>query len=274
MIVAAQQLAASDDDRYSRCLAEIDIASGTYFEGDSDKAGRQLNQLLHSCDQIPQLHHNLGVLAAEQQDWSQATGYFEQALALDRRAAMTQASLSAIYQYKAGLAYQKALKLSQTPDLPQFAMQDSTLTNVCLAADTRVVPTPAPDQAQPQNATQVQARDTGAALDEIRYDINSWWAAIREQDNDGYQAYYADGYTPPLKVEQRQFPAAEPHSLDIQLLDKIALVTVGLSATAETSESGNGEASQELLLVMQHKGKLWQIIKEQAVRPLSVSTGQ
>jgi len=262
--------------RLSRCLAEIDRASEPFSNGDAIQSEQQLNQLLHSCGNVPQLHHNLGVLDATEQDWSAAIAHFEQSLKLDQRAAMTQQSLASIYQFKAGLAYQKALKLSRRPEEPRFTMQASTLTNVCLPSSSMdtVALVDRSNDSPLEPKPKIEINSPSLRTDELKYDIQSWWTAAREDDLDAYQTYYRDAPNPDLSLTSGSWPDFDDVKMNIEWVDTVALVSldIPLSLIANDSTDATTDTSQEWLLVMQHSENLWKIVKQQIVRKAPTDT--
>ena len=54
------------------CLTDLDEATTLFNNGNSKRAAALLKVLQNSCSHLPQVHHNLGVIAGVRQQWQQA----------------------------------------------------------------------------------------------------------------------------------------------------------------------------------------------------------
>lgn len=286
--------------RMQHCFQEIDQATRSYENGRADIARSRLSLLTQSCGTIPHLFHNLGAIAVLERDWNKAIGYFEQSLSLDTRAAMTQNTLTSIYQYKAALAYKSALDLSgPEPKMPSAQMQPSDLRNnratQFLNNDSSggLVNFPGSRIATPKYTL----AELKLLMEEVHFEVSSWWQAQRQYDIETYFAYYSSGVHPAHFDSNEQWnkqwtewqqsqPALLPAWMDVQFevepLDDYMLVNLqfhsdasstDLAATSAATDSalmeqgteqGTGQHNAHRLLVMQKIDQTWQIIKEKS----------
>ncbi|MBX2824247.1 MAG: tetratricopeptide repeat protein, partial [Gammaproteobacteria bacterium] len=270
--------------RTNRCLDEIDLVTRYYDSGDLEGTRERLKKLETSCSHVPQLHHNLGVLAAAEFAWNDAITYFEQSLALDERAAMTQQSLASIYQYKASRAYKKALNLSEKIKLPVLTMQSSTLTNQCRSDIALPTPQPevliqaslnlAPPTNQSADLTSPETLpatlpDTEQLLDAVRYDVYSWWTALQEQDDDALPAHYLRPDAAVVRHQQGNRYSWNSLTIDIEFVDQIALVSITYPPVSSATPAPKSPTltqrtrQHDLLLVMKEHDHMWKIVREE-----------
>lgn len=284
IVVAAESQ--QDAIRLNRCLDEIDLVTRHHDFTDSDSSEQKLKALEYSCSHVPQLHHNLGVIAAAKLEWKEAIAYLEKSLSLDKRAALTQQSLASIYQFKASLAYKKALNLSEKIKLPVLTMQTSALTNLCRADATPLFPQPdviipasleltAPesivtkmDSSQPLTDALINEDQIGEA---VRYDVGSWWTAILEQDEEALPAHYIDADTITLPLDERLVFPWNSLTVAIEFVDRIALVSITYPPSEWAKLENNPEKSSvkqhkhDVLLVMKEQDNMWKIVREEQI---------
>lgn len=270
--------------RLLRCLDEIDLVTRRHNTEATEGTEKHLKELLHSCSHVPQLHHNLGVLAANRQEWNDAITHFEHSLALDERAAMTQGSLASIYQYKASRAYKKALNLREKLKPPVLSMQTSALTNLCIAEHPQTMSQPDTIIAASLNlsapvivasdssslATSPDAQpDLAQRQDAVRYDVYSWWTAIQEQDDAALPAHYSNQDMIKSSFTERVAFPWNSLSVDIEFIDSIALVSITYPGDPEattdavSSSQSTSPKKHDLLLVMKEYDHMWKIVREE-----------
>lgn len=286
--------------RMQHCFDEIDQAIQSFENGRADIARTRLSLLTQSCSNIPHLFHNLGAIAILERDWSKAIGYFEQSLSLDTRASMTQKTLTSIYQYKATLAYKSALNLSgPEAKIPIAKMQSSDLSNSLPAhslSSDKLTEHSSGNSSKLQGLNATKTADIKLLIDEVRFEVSSWWQAQQEYDIDTYFAYYSPGVYPAQFRSRDQWSRqwdewqqSRPSNLawtDIQFevepLDDYMLVSLQFHAKADaTNSSDTGVTSDAILpaqtteqnldqptahtlLVLQKIDLTWQIIKEKS----------
>ena len=279
------------------CFDEIDAAAEAFENGRADIARNRLTLLTQSCASVPHLFHNLGAIAMLNRNWDEAIDYLEQSLALDQRAAMTQKTLSDIYQYKAAVAYKNALNLNgPDPRMPSTRMQSSDLGN-SLSAHSPSDP-PSGNLERPPISTDtsesIEFPNTGQWLTEVQFEVSNWWKAQLEYDIDTYFAYYADDKYPADFTSAQQWrdqwsawrenqtprlPAwdevqffAEP--LEDYILVNLRFPTNALGIMGSTPDESTENVSVETpanyndadhaFLVMKKNEQRWQIVKEKS----------
>lgn len=159
----------------THCLEELDDAVLLFNKGNTSAAYTQFEQLAISCSQLPQIHHNLGVIAGIGQQWNRATEHFQRAIADDARTGMTHSHLQAIHQYKAAMAYRSALGTSGDIAQPQMSMQNSTHLN-----------------AVPEPLTKTTLHNVPT----VDYELYSWWNAAATDELPAWLEHYSTGYPP------------------------------------------------------------------------------
>jgi len=185
LVAASEENQLTTKLRLKHCFAELDDAVQSFENGRADIARKHLELLTQSCHNVPHLYHNLGALALLNKDWDAAIEFFKQSLSLDPRASMTNSTLSSVYRYKAALAYQKALKLEgPDPALPIIQMQTSALTNSQHPLHN--------DAIEGEHRSGSRAR----AIEDVKFELFSWWTAQQRHDLGAYFAFYASGAHP------------------------------------------------------------------------------
>ena len=213
------------------CLAELDKAADLYSKGNTDAASDRFDRLKHSCSHLPQVHHNLGVIAADRQQWQVASDHFQQAIADDSRTVMTQTQLFAIHQYKASVAYRKALGIPGRVDLPKLAMQNSAHMN---------------------SAQSVSSKTVLHTVPTIDYELFSWWNAAATESMAAWLEHYTEGY-PPQENTDAQMVEWENVGRDISFTEQDAVVVLSYNL---------GELQKRTLLFMRLEKSRWKIYKE------------
>jgi len=216
------------------CLRALDRAEVHANDIDYDTAQRGLATLAQSCESVPQVHHNLGVIAARNGQWEIAIAAFKRAIAIDTRTADTVTQLNAIHAYQAKLAWQVALDRSDPIEPPTFVLQTSADQN------------PAPFT----HATNQSALRSVATVD---FELYTWWHASSEsQENEAWLSHYVKGYPPTQMPDTKQIEW-DSVKRDIQFTARDA--SVALSWT-------HGREDHVRILLLRLNGQRWQIYHE------------
>lgn len=239
----------------SQCLASIDLAVERYQSGSATEARQQHNLLRGSCEHLPQLWHNMGVLAVDQKDWNLAIGYFEKSLSLDTRAFATVDTLRSLLQFQAALAYRTALGHQQrtSPRLPVAKMQTSSLRNAYQAqepSDPQLVNCQANwnESAQPglhiPGANRVREPDDSL---QVRRTVLRWW---NSRVDPGEIAENGE------RLEFSHVPEWQEINITLEFTDADAVAVVTPPASSGFSAS---------LLLLRETGDGWEIYTERAL---------
>lgn len=213
------------------CLTELDDAVALYNEGNTSAAYIRFQRMEKSCSHVPQVHHNLGVIAATAQRWTQATEHFQRAIADDTRTGMTHSHLLAIHQHKAALAYRRALGTHGDIVPPQLNMQNSTHANAIHAAPVKTslhnVPT-------------------------IDYELFSWWTAAATDALPAWLEHYVSGY-PPQENTDAGVVAWDDVGRNISFTAQDAVVVLSYQLN---------DIEKRTLLLMRLQNNRWKIYRE------------
>lgn len=217
----------------AECLRAIDKTVLHIDQIDIDTAQRTLATLAHSCEDVPQIHHNLGVIAARRGQWETAISAFERAIALAPQTADTVNQLQALHEYQAKKAWQVALDTNQELTEPRFTWQTSS------------------DRNQRVNAAATSANGL-RSVTTVDFELYNWWHAWDDKDSGEWLEHYVSGYPPPSLEEARPVPW-DAVQKDIQFTASDAAVILKWSK--------NGfEHHRWLLLTL--AGQRWQIYHE------------
>jgi len=216
----------------NQCQDELDTAVALFNDDAHAAAKILLTQLADDC-QLPQIHHNLGVIAGLQDQWSQAIKHFEQSLAADQRAAMTQDHLRQIYRYRANIAYGKALNTEVAAQHPNLQVQDSSVINA--------------------NAVRREQPSTARhRISDVDYELYDWWVAAANNNREGVLAHYVRGYPAPDIAARANINWDQvQREISFTAEDAIAVLT----------HSEKGETVSTLLL-LRLQGNRWKIYQE------------
>jgi len=158
------------------CEAELDRHVADARAGHTERAERGLLELAAQCNQLPQIRHGLGSLAARRGDWDGAIAHLEAAIALDARTADTVESLRAIQRWRAASAYAEALGEPAPPLAPPVpGLHDSRRVD---------------SGGAPQRVRDGTLRDEGV-LDAA---LESWWSSATGARAKEHGAHYAAGF--------------------------------------------------------------------------------
>lgn len=215
-----------------QCRDQLDSAVSLFHNQAHKISETRLLQLADQCQQLPQINHNLGVLAGRQNRWPAAIDYFKRSLEADARAAMTQDHLLQIYRYRASLAYAKALNTTTSAPPPVLQMQD----------------------ASQQNSAELLHQPSAPLhnISTVDYELYDWWHTALPANNQGRQAHYVIGYSAPV--------AAQPNQAEWQSVRREISFTAQ-DAVAVLTHKENGQSVSTLLL-MRLQGNRWKIYQE------------
>lgn len=213
------------------CLTQLDDAVSLFDTGNTNAAATQLDQLAISCSELPQVHHNLGVIAAVRHEWQAASEHFKRALAFDARTNNTQSHLQAIHQFKSSLAYKKALGIDSSPTMPELSMQNSAAANAVVEA---------PIKTSLHNVS---------TLD---YELFSWWTAAATNAMPSWLEHYAVGY-PPVENTDAQVVHWDDVGRDISFTAQDAVVVLSYQ---------KNDIEKRMLLLLRLQNNRWKIYRE------------
>ncbi len=183
--VAVSEEVQSDAHTSANCLRQLDRLIVHIQDVDRGAALDGMSALAERCPSLPQAHHNIGVLAAQQKDWERAIAAFNTAIALAPRTADTVAQLQALHRYRAKTAWRVALDLQETPELPAFKWQDSTHQNT-------------------ERYAQPTLNDGLRSVLSVDLELYTWWhASSVGDDNAAWLAHYVTGYPANPEYAQR-----------------------------------------------------------------------
>ena len=156
------------------CGDALDAAVERARRGELDAAHTALVALSDECTGLPQIEHDLGVIALRRGDADAAVDHFERALALDERVARTVEALREVRRWRAAAAWRDALGESGTGGAraPRLALLDSSLT--------------APAE-RLEDARDALLRDEAV----LGYELHEWWGTLRHGDADDVASHYA-----------------------------------------------------------------------------------
>jgi len=221
---------------YAQCLRAIDKLVMHVEQVDTDTAQQGLSTLAHSCEEVPQVHHNLGVIAARQGQWETAISSFQRAIALNPQTADTVKQLSDIHEFQAKKAWRVALELEQELREPLFTWQDSSDENRQISA----------------NAANIAGLRSVATVD---FELYNWWHAWDATATAEWSEYYVNGYPPPTFDEPRPVSWDEVEK-DIQFTASDAAVVL------KWTQDGSARHRWLLLTLT---GQRWKIYHESAL---------
>ncbi len=213
------------------CSDELDNAVELYNAGRSDAAHALLEQLAEKCPQLPQVQHNLGVIAGQAKNWPLAESRFRAAIANDSRSTMTMAHLQSMHEYQATLAYQNALRIKRKVTPPDLQMQRSELTNATYRTEIKT------------------SLHTVATVD---YELFAWWTAASDTDASAWLEHYTHGY-PPQENNDAQAVDWQEVSRDISFTAQDAVVVLSYQ---------NAGLDKRILLLLRLQDKRWKIYRE------------
>lgn len=221
----------------SECLVQLDAAVTLALEPDLAAAAEKLEALSAVCEDVPQIQHNLGVLAAMDNRLPEAVSYLEASVAADPRAALSVSHLQDIFRYRASLAYASALNTPTTASAPNYVFQDSTHHN--------------------SDTVRLQRERTELhTVGTIEYELYAWWQTRHDERQD-VREHYVSNY-PEVSVER-----ALGRFVDIDWDDmKREIAFTQEDAVVVLSDASEDDASEITLLLMRLEGNRWKIYQE------------
>lgn len=213
------------------CSAQLDAAVSLFNNGNSDSATIELNKLAETCGHMPQVQHNLGVIAATNQRWHEAEEHFERAIGDDKRSNATHEHLQAIHQFKAALAYRKALDVEGAVAQPQLTMQNASDVNTIYKEPIK---------------TSLHSVAT------IDYELFSWWTAAASASTDAWLDHYTAGY-PPIENTHASEVTWDNVGRDIAFTTQDAVVVLNYELDS---------VEKRMMLLLRLQNNRWKIYRE------------
>ena len=171
--IAAAVPAPTDRSAEHWCAAELDAAVATARRGALDAARDALDALGRQCTGLPQIEHDLGVIALRAGDHDAAVRHLERALEVDERAARTVGALREVRRWRAGLAWRDALgENGPGRRAPALELLGSDVTGASERLDA---------------GRDALLRDETA----LAYELYAWWDTLRRGDADDVDSHYA-----------------------------------------------------------------------------------
>ena len=234
-VVPAASQAAMTNASSPACEAELNKAVALFNEGHSDESRKLLVQLAERCPEYPQVHHNLGVVAAAERQWQPAIDHFERAIANDTRTNMTQRHLHSIHEFKAAMAYREALGMGGVASPPNMAMQLASKFN-----------------STTQPILKTQHHDVSA----VEYELYAWWQAAANSTAEQWLEHYSSGYpTPDLTKARQRSRDVDWSSVERQISFTAQDAVVVLTFPGDSD-------NQQSLLLMHLQDNRWKIFQE------------
>ena len=198
-----------EPQEYTRILklSTFRDAMQAYQKQDFDAATLGLSKLLRQFPNNPILLNNLAVIASKNNQHEQAIEYLKAAIASNQFIQLSYKNLSAIYLYRAAVAYRQALALdiedAQTLELDvidqvipaQVAPTTQLVQNILETTqlDEPLVEDPEASVSNGRPQAQDQSRNPDVLA--IRQRVMRWAQAWSKQDTAGYFASYMPNYT-------------------------------------------------------------------------------
>ena len=215
------------------CQKNLDVAVSLYNSGDNSAAEIKLNQLKEHCAHWPQVHHNLGVLAAQQQQWESAAAYFEQAIQASPITAHSLNHLRSVYQHQATQAFQTVLGHKNAGNAPELRMQNSASHALT-------------EQTASKNQTELHDIVT------VEYELYDWWQSAASKQTEAWLSHYAFGY-PPMENNDAARVEWQQVERDITFTQNDAVVVLQYEVKAEKKLN---------MLFMRVQNNRWKIYRE------------
>jgi len=215
------------------CRTALDNSHTLYSAGDKKAALTLLTHMTEYCESFAQVEHNLGVIAANNQQFDLAIEHLQQSLQLDRRSQHTLDQLQALQAYRASQAYGEALQLRSKAKAPTLSMQNSTYLN-----------------SLPPDATRAHSNLHNIAT--VEYELYDWWQSARDNNEESWLSHYEQHYPPPANA------MAAPVSWD-KTQRRINFTAQDVVAIISYQTAG---ALQHKQLLMRLQGNRWKIYQE------------
>lgn len=218
----------------TECWRALDRAALYADDVDNDTAQQGFTSLAQSCESLPQVHHNIGVIAARRGQWEIAIQAFDAAIELYPLTADTVNQLRSLHEYQAKQAWQVALKLDTELSPPRFTLQTSRDQNQAIAA-------------QPDHDSGLRSVTT------IDFELYTWWhASTDSNDKAAWLNHYVKGY-PAQVIPDAQVVNWNDVRRDIRFTAQDAVAVLSWDHAGKT---------QHRMLLMSLAGERWQIYHE------------
>lgn len=214
------------------CLTALDNSRTLYSDGDKKASYKLLLQMRAHCTDLPQIEHNLGVIAANSQQYDAAIKHFESSLQQDKRSQDTVDQLQSVRAYQASIAYSEALQLNSRASKPTLTMQDSTSLNS-------------------QSSHWSRAQSELHNISTVEYELYDWWQSARDNDKEAWLSHYEQQYPPPGAMAAPVDWQNTQRRINFTAQDAVAIV----------SYRSNG-LLQHRQLLMRLQGNRWKIYQE------------
>ena len=216
------------------CEDELNSAVAIYNAGDAQRAHTKLAAMAEDCDHLPQIQHNLGVLAYERDEWPQAQSHFNKAIANDTRTNMTRAHLQSLHQYQASVAFQKAMNARHVINPPQLQMQTTSVSNTIV---------------EPNPKTSLHNLAT------VDYELYSWWTSAADKEPQAWLEHYLNGYPAVQNFDAAKISWSRVNR-DISFTAQDAVVVLSYRID---------EVDKRTLLLLRLQNNRWKIYREAAL---------
>jgi len=220
------------------CLDELDTGVALARGGDSLQAKHHFENLNAKCRHLPQIQHNLGVLAANDNRWHEAIEHLEQSLLADDRAARTAEQLRQIHRFNASQAYARALNQAVQTDPPVLALQGSTVVNS-------------------DSLRAIQDRTDLHTVSNIEHELYDWWLSARKKTANEWLAHYIEGYPAPDRDAMRQHEWQDlEHEIALTSTDAVVVLA------RESADASGEKYTERTLLLLRLQDNSWKIYQE------------
>lgn len=220
------------------CLDELDSGVALARGGDSLQAKNHFEILDTKCRHLPQIQHNLGVLAANDSRWSEAIEHLEQSLLADDRAAGTVEQLRQIHRFSASQAYARALNQVVQTQPPVLALQGSTVVNS-------------------DSLRAIQDRTDLHTVSNIEDELYNWWLSARKKTPNEWLTHYIEGYPAPDRYAMRQHDWEElEHEIALTSTDAVVVLA------RESVDASGVKLTERTLLLLRLQDNRWKIYQE------------
>ena len=238
------------------CLERLDAAVALARSGDTGRARLHLERLADRCEHVPQIHHDLGVIAARGERLPAALAHFEKALESDPRVAMTLDHVRALNRREAALAYARALGRPIDAPRPALAFQDSGDVGADTLHERRI------------------AGDPARRVETLEHELHAWWRSAVDGDVEARLAHYVDGYPRARALAGRERDAAlvwDDVSREIAFTARDAVAVIGRANPFPARDGRPGghdgaggvpAGGGGLLLLLRPEGDRWRIYRE------------
>ncbi len=219
---------------FAGCEDELDAAVTIYNTGDAQRAQAKLLAMASDCGHLPQIQHNLGVLAYERDEWQQAQVHFNNAIENDTRTNMTRTHLQSLHQYQASIAFQKAMNTQNVINPPQLQMQTASLSNTIVES---------------------KLKTSLHNLATVDYELYAWWTSAADNQPQAFLEHYLNGYPAAQNFDAAKISWNQVNR-DISFTAQDAVVVLSYRID---------EVDKRTLLLLRLQNNRWKIYREAAL---------